>query len=217
MPTDWESHYRSGDTPWNKGEPSPGLVEFLREQPLRGRVLIPGCGLGHDVRAIAAAAKGHVDDVDDVDDGGVEVTGLDIAPSALKQARAFPPAGNERYELADFFALPPGLQGSFDWVWEHTCFCAIDPEWRERYVASVARALKPGGHFLAMFFLDPGLDPGESGPPFGVTPAELDALFSSSAGFERLHDWTPARTYPGREGRERMRLYRYAPGVAGAL
>ena len=58
MPTDWEDHYRTGDMPWDKGAPSPGLVDFLTSEPVRGRVLVPGCGLGYDVRALAATADG---------------------------------------------------------------------------------------------------------------------------------------------------------------
>ena len=195
MAVDWELRYQTGDTPWDKGEPSPALVEFLREHPVRGRVLVPGCGFGFDVRLLAAA--------------GAEVVGLDIAPSAIERAQALIPCSadkRERYELIDFFALPASLRGGFDWVWEHTCFCAIDPTMRPQYVESVAAALRPGGQFLAVFYLNPQMDPGETGPPFGVTPAELDALFDPR--FELLRDWPPARAYSNRVGRERMRLYR---------
>lgn len=192
MPTDWESHYQSGDIPWEKGGPSPGLLDFLAEQPIHGRVLVPGCGLGHDVRAIAATAE--------------EVVGLDIAPSAVEQARKQPAVGAERYELADLFNLPTSLRNSFDWVWEHTCFCAIDPSMRPAYVEAVAGALKPSGQLLAMFYLDPGWDTPDQGPPFGVTKPELDAFFDSR--FELQGEWLPAHAYPGREGREWVRLYR---------
>jgi len=194
MPTDWESRYRAGDTPWERGEASPGLVDFLAASPLHGRVLVPGCGLGHDVRAISAAGGERV-----------EAVGLDIAPSAVTAARALPRVGNERFEVGDLFNPPDEWLGAFDGVWEHTCFCAIDPELRERYVSSVARLLRPGGEFLAIFYLDPGLEPGESGPPFGVSPEELDRLFQGP--FRLNRRWAPTRTYPGREGREEMRLY----------
>jgi SAM-dependent methyltransferase len=190
MPTDWESKYQASDTPWDKGAPSPGLVAFLAEQPVNGRVLVPGCGLGHDVRALAA--------------GGAEVIGIDIAPSAVGAARKFPPAGGERYEHADLFALPPHLRGSFDWVWEHTCFCAIDPAMRAAYVEAVAGALRAGGHLLAAFYLDPGNDHPDEGPPFEVSIAELDRLFLPR--FTLVREWLPVRAYPGREGREWMRL-----------
>lgn len=191
MPTDWEDRYRTGDTPWEKGAPSPGLVDYLATHPLRGSVLVPGCGFGHDVRAIAATAE--------------QVIGIDIARSAIDGARRIPRAGNESYELADLFNLPARMRGAFDWVWEHTCFCAIDPSQRKAYVEAVAGALKPGGKLLAIFYLDPGNDSPDEGPPFEVSIAELDALFLPR--FDLLDEWLPARAYPGREGREWMRLF----------
>jgi len=191
MSTEWESRYQTGDTPWEKGAPSPGLVEYLDgNPPLDGRILVPGCGWGHDVRAISTPAN--------------EVAGLDIAPSAIKGAESFPKTGRENYRLADLFNLPQELRGYFDWVWEHTCFCAIDPTMRPAYVQAVTDALKPGGHFLAVFYLDPGND--GDGPPYGVTIPELDCFFQES--FDLVREWMPGHTYPGREGREWMRLLR---------
>jgi SAM-dependent methyltransferase len=193
MPTDWEEHYQSGDTPWEKGGPSPGLVDYLAvHPPLGGRVLVPGCGLGHDVRALAPRAA--------------EIVGIDIAPSAIARAAEFPAKGRVRFELADLFNLPEEMRGAFDWVWEHTCFCAIDPSQRPAYVEAVASALKPGGHFLAVFYLDPGNESPDEGPPFEVCVAELNRLFDPR--FLLIDEWLPQRTYPGREGREWMRLMR---------
>ncbi len=197
MPTDWNSCYRAGETPWDKGAPAPPLLEWLetRGHCLKGEVLVPGCGLGHDVRALAA---GHA----------TAVCGLDLSPAALEQARRRPPAGNETYQEADLFALPPEFCGRFDWVFEHTCFCAIDPVRRPEYVRAVARALRPGGGLLAIFYLNPWKDgeptPPGGGPPFGVTVQELDALFAGH--FELREEWLPTRAYPGREGRELIRL-----------
>jgi methyl halide transferase len=187
---EWETRYETNDMPWEKGAPHPGLVAFLRREPVRGRVLVPGCGYGHDVRALAATAD--------------EVVGLDIAPSAVRRAKAHALVGGESYLVADLFALPRSLRGTFDWVFEHTCFCAIPPARRPDYVQAVADALQPEGHLLAIFYLDPGLDPGESGPPFGVAPAEIDRLFGHR--FEVVREWRPADTHPGREGRELCRL-----------
>jgi SAM-dependent methyltransferase len=191
MPTDWEDHYRRGEMPWEKGAPSPGLVDFLATHPVHGRVLVPGCGLGHDVRALAASAD--------------EVVGIDIAPSAVTSARAFPSVGGERYEQADLFDLPASWRGSFDWVWEHTCFCAIQPAQRVAYVEAIAGALRPEGHLLAIFYLDPGNDSPDEGPPFEVSIAELDRLFLPH--FTVIREWLPQCAYAGREGREWMRLF----------
>ena len=90
MPTDWEEHYQTGDTPWDKGAPSPPLVDYLAvRSSLGGRVLVPGCGLGHDVRTIAERAE--------------ETVGIDISPSAIARAATFPAKRGVRYAVADLF------------------------------------------------------------------------------------------------------------------
>ena len=187
--TDWNRRYEDRDTPWDEGAAHPVLAGMLTHGALTGRVLVPGCGTGHDVRELARR--------------GLTVVGLDIAPLALERARAHAAAGSETYEQGDFFLLPPSLRGSFDGVFEHTCFCAIDPSRRADYVDAVLAVLRPGGRLLAVFFADPDND-GE-GPPFGCTAAELDGLFGGR--FRLLEEHREIPTYPQREGRELLRLY----------
>src|SRR4051812_10239502 len=188
MGTEWEARYLANDMPWEKGEASPGLVDFLSEHPElpRGSVAVPGCGTGHDVRAWAGA--------------GFEAHGFDIAPSAIRVAREkTPPSLPARFQEGDFLAdVPPAL---FDWVFEHTLFCAIDPKRRDEYAQAAHRWLKPGGNFLAVFYMIPD----EDGPPFGTNREEIMRRFSSQ--FELLKDWTP-RSYPNRTGLEWMTWWR---------
>ena len=195
----WEQRYQTKDMPWEKSAPSPGLVDFLAAHPdlKRGTVCVPGCGTGHDVRAFAAA-------------------GFDLAPSAIRIATGNPGApascrragpdlklagkmpalpGAARFQLADFLRDEPPQK--FDWLFEHTLFCAIQPRKRDGYVRAVLRWLKPGGNYLAVNYFDCGPD----GPPFPTTRAEQLERFSPH--FDLLADWTP-RSYPNREGRERM-------------
>ncbi len=190
--SDWENRYRLNDTPWEKGASAPPLLAWLKNNSLTGRVLVPGCGSGHDVRALAQV--------------GAEPVGLDIAPSAIKLAEARPRVGSENYRIGDLFALPDDLRNAFDWVFEHTCFCAIDPSLRTDYVDAVADCLRPGGNLLAIFYLDPGHDHPGDGPPFGSSRAELDALFCDR--FETLSEEIPMIAYAGREGRELLRVLR---------
>lgn len=191
-PVNWEARYVAGETPWDKGCAAPPLLEFLTRHPITGRVLVPGCGTGHDVRAIAMQ--------------GGEVTGLDLSDTALRFARGFTPAGSEQYVQGDLFTMPDEWDGRFDWVVEHTCFCAIPPARRADYVAAISRVLKPGGHYLAIFFLDPGVD---QGPPHGATHEEIAGLFDHD--FELMEEWTPEKTFEGREGQEICRLHRKRP------
>lgn len=187
--TDWEAAYRCGDTPWEKGAAHPALVDFLQANDrVSGEILVPGCGSGHDVRALSNA--------------GNHVVGIDLAPAAIERATAFPKVAREEYHLADLFALSASWNRSFDLVFEHTCFCAISPATRAQYVEAIVRLLKSGGKFLAIFFLNPDHD--EDGPPYGVSREELDRLLGSY--FTLEHEWIPNRTHPGREARELVRL-----------
>jgi SAM-dependent methyltransferase len=189
--TDWEGRYQSGDMPWEKGEASPGLVDFIatHSQLPRGTVLVPGCGTGHDARVWAKA--------------GFTVTGYDLAPSAVQISRERTAAAGLSAEFVrgDFLRDEPPRK--FDWIFEHTLFCAIDPSERELYAKAVLRWLKPGGNYLAVNYLIPDTD----GPPFGTTREELWKRFSPH--FELEQEWVP-RSYPNRTGLELM-LWWVAP------
>ncbi|MFZ0616881.1 MAG: methyltransferase domain-containing protein [Chthoniobacterales bacterium] len=195
-PVDWEARYRAGDTPWDEGTAAPALVEFLARHPIRGEVFVPGSGGGHDVRALATQ--------------GADVLGLDLSPTAIGLARSFPPAGSERYEQGDLFHLPPSWHGRFDWVVEHTCFCAIPPARRADYARAISLALKPGGHYLGIFYMNPSAP---QGPPHGTTREEISSLFEP--GFILLEEWTPRNNFEGREGRELCQLRRKVDRVLG--
>ena len=189
---DWDARYVAGDTPWDKGGAHPALIARLKEIPLTGRVLVPGCGAGHDVRAIAAQ-------------GASSVLGVDVSPTALNQARSFPKAGNECYHEGDFLTGNAVPAGSFDVLFEHTCLCAIPPERRADYVRAATTALCDGGFLLAVFFTNPE-NPNSHSPPFRCDLAEMGLLFSDD--FEILESSAAIPTYCEREGRETLCLLR---------
>ena len=188
----WEQLYQEGNTHWDRGAPSPPLVRYIAEHPISGAVLIPGCGTGHDAAFLAAK--------------GADITGLDIAPTAVERAAANYPDLAERFVEGDLFDLPHTWNERFDHVVEHTCFCAIPPTMREAYASAVHRVLKPGGTLIGVWFINADLDPGEEGPPFPSAPADLDLIFGQH--FDLVTDYTPDAAYPGREGRERVRVWK---------
>lgn len=190
----WEERYQTQNMPWEKGAPSPGLVDFLaahRELP-SGTVCVPGCGTGHDARAWARA--------------GFRVYGYDLAPSAIRLSteRTQEAGLHAQFRAADFLRDAPPFP--FDWIFEHTLFCAIQPAEREDYVQAVRRWLKPGGTYLAVNYLIPDQD----GPPFGTTREEVLSRFSPFLTLQS--DWVP-RSYPNRTGLERMFWWVRPPGV----
>lgn len=186
--TDWERRYAEHDTPWDKGRAHPVLESDMAQGVLSGRVLVPGCGAGHDVRALARC--------------GLDVVGLDVAAGAIQLARSFPTAGKETYHHGNLFDLPENWQGAFDGVFEHTCFCALEPDRRTDYVRSVASVLKPDGCLFAVFYRDTGEPDGK--PPFGTTVEELNELFAGH--FRVRKEYRDAPTYPERQGCELVRV-----------
>lgn len=201
-PAFWEARYQAGDHPWAKSEGHPALLEwiesaagkrFLRESGPDSRVVVPGCGLGEDVRLLARFFP--------------RVCGLDAAPTAVERAGAGRRVADEHYRAGSIFSPPEEWSGEIDLVVEHTLFCAIDPVDRPRYVEGLRRMLRPGGWFLGIFYCDPQHEP--PGPPYGISREEIDALFAPD--FRLVESWTPGRTFAGREGCEQVRWYQLVP------
>ena len=176
---DWDKAYQEGVTPWDKGYASPAIAEWLQKNSLNGGGLVLGCGLGHDVRLLARHNS--------------QVTGIDISQTAINKARAMDVVNNESYRVADFFNLSQDYSQSFDWVVEHTFFCAITPDLRQSYVENLVNMLKPKGCFLAVFFLkEPGQIDSE-GPPYKIDREAVEKYFGKD--FDLLESFTPTLHY----------------------
>lgn len=193
--TDWDNCYAEGNTPWDKGAPSPPLFAWLQNHQPQGRALVPGCGVGHDVVLLA--------------ESGLDAVGVDLSSRAVKLARETYPAHADRFHLGDLFDLPAEWRGSFDCVFEHTCLCALPPDLRQAYAATIGGLLRPGGLIVGVWFINPDMSPGEAGPPFGISLDDLDLLFHAPV-WSIVEDYIPEVAYQGREGRERLRVLRKA-------
>lgn len=159
----WEEKYRAKSIPWDRGTASPALLDWLEDGTLPpGRVLIPGCGRGHEALELARR--------------GFQVTALDIAPTALEHLAAELAAAGVEAERVCADALIWQPSQPFDAIYEQTCLCALDPEHWAAYEQQLFGWLRPGGQLFALFMqVDrPG------GPPFNCALRDMHALFDAA-------------------------------------
>jgi len=191
-PSFWETKYQAKQFRWDLGQPTPPLIDFFSTEtaPREGKVLVPGCGRGHDAVFLARQ--------------GLAVTAVDFAPSAIAATATLAQAQNVSVEVIerDIFALSSSHKNQFQLMFEHTCFCAIAPEERPKYVELAATILAPQGLLFGIFFTHgrPG------GPPFGSTPEEIETLFSNQ--FETLTLDAIKNSVPNRQNDEHWGIFR---------
>jgi SAM-dependent methyltransferase len=163
----WQQRFAAGNTPWDRGEANPQLGAWLAAGVLkRCRILVPGCGSGYEVAALAAA--------------GFEVTALDYASEAIGRARKQLDRAGLDATLIEADALAWQADRAFDAVYEQTCLCALYPDqWRD-YADQLHRWLAPGGRLYALFvqWPRPGAAEGAiEGPPYHCDINAMRALF----------------------------------------
>jgi SAM-dependent methyltransferase len=186
----WEEQYQKGEIFWDKGAASPPLKQYLGRHQLTGRTLVPGCGHGHEV----ALAEEY----------GLDALGLDIAPTAVAEARALYPKLAGRFMVGDLFNPPEVMRGTFDIVLEHTCMSGLPPSLRGDYRRGIDLMLRRGGLLVGIWFINPKLEPGDEGPPFPFHVPDLTSLFAE--GYKILEDYLPDVAFDTRVGRERVRV-----------
>ncbi len=182
----WENRYIEGTTGWDLGQAAPPFVSLLDSAaaPKPGKMAVLGSGSGYDALLFAAR--------------GFEVIGFDFAPSAIASATELAQNSSisAQFLQRNIFDLPAEFPHHFDYVLEHTCFCAIDPGDRQSYVQLVKSLLKPDGELIALFWAhnQPG------GPPFGTTTAEIRHYFEPDF---KINSLTLANnSVPQRQGQE---------------
>ena len=159
QPEFWTVRYAAGKTPWDFGGVPAALKSFLVRSSTHGRVLIPGCGSGYELRAFHRS--------------GYDVSGIDFSPAAVDQARRVLGVLAERIILGDFFTHDFG-QSCFDLIYERTFLCSMTPSRWPLYVQRTADLLVTGGRLIGVFLHGQS---SSSGPPFPLTNAQAEQLF----------------------------------------
>lgn len=175
----WTEAWKEGKTGWDLGGPTPALSDLLENTPSdvslpsSGSGLVPGCGAGYDVVALAQALP------------GVHVRGMDLADVAKEKFESYlastsPAPENAGYLVGDFFgAVENGVldAGSMDLIYDYTFLCAIEPEMRESWADTMASLLKPAPESRLVVLVFPtSPKEGQNPPPHQITPDIVSSL-----------------------------------------
>jgi SAM-dependent methyltransferase len=156
--------YRLGLTPWERTEP-PERLAALVEGPdalTPGAMLDVGCGTGH--YAIYCALHGW------------SVTGIDVVPRALRDARyhAGRAGAQVRFLQADISrASGIDVGTGYSLLTDIGCLHGLSPGKLANAVATITGAASTGATML-MFAVAPGL---RAPLPRGIDPAEIPVVF----------------------------------------
>jgi SAM-dependent methyltransferase len=181
-PDFWQQRFERREAPWDRGGPGPQIAVWLSGGMLAPgqRVLVPGCGSGHDVLALTQA--------------GCAVTALDIAPAAIGLTAGRLATAGLSAETVQADALQWRPQQPFDAVYEQTCWCALHPDRWTEYALQLQRWVRPGGRLLLLAMQcrrDSASHGRIEGPPYHMDIHAVRALAPVS-----VWDWPPP-PYPG--------------------
>lgn len=135
----FESRYQSGNLPWDINRPDKNLVETVDKFNINpGKALDVGCGTGDNVFWLAQK--------------GFNVTGIDIAPEAIKMAisKSKKVKQNTTFLTLDF--INENIQNSnFSFIFDRGCFHTFNKKsTRKAYAKQVYNHLAKDGLWLTL-------------------------------------------------------------------
>ena len=125
---------------------------------------------------------------------GHHVTALDFSEASLREARKLYPKSPISWLKEDIFKY--NKKESFDVIFDHTLFCAIDPFKRDKLIEKYKSLLDERGLFLGVFFVK--IKP--EGPPYGATEWEIRLRLEKK--FQTLHWFRASNSVDRRLGSE---------------
>ncbi|KAF3783955.1 putative thiol methyltransferase 2 [Nymphaea thermarum] len=137
----WDKCWEEDFAPWDLGKPTPVVLHLVQNGSLpKGRGLVPGCGSGYDVVALASADR--------------FVVGLDISEKAITRAKGLFSSAtnfdNFAFIAADFFTWRP--TELFDFIFDYTFFCGLEPSMRLAWAKRMHELLRIDGELITLMF-----------------------------------------------------------------
>ncbi|KAI8870446.1 Thiopurine S-methyltransferase [Ramicandelaber brevisporus] len=191
----WDAAWEQSVTPWRLGQSAPALQDLVKNNkfplPATGRVLVPGCGDGHDVLFLGTPER--------------PALGLDISPLAVQEANKVRDALGvsaevASYTAADFFTL----EGEFTIIYDYTFLCAINPDMRAGWSSQMGKLIQKDGVLVTLMY--PLNEEREGGPPFVLSKELYHELLD--ANFDLVYFDSNVQSEQARQGREAIGVWR---------
>jgi thiopurine S-methyltransferase len=184
----WRGRWKRGEIGWHQSEIEPGLVKWASQRK-PSRILVPLCGKSLDL--IWLASKGY-------EVIGVELSELacealfsenqiEYRKSSAQGFNVFTAPGLTIFN-GDFFKLSPELLGPIGAVYDRAALIALPEDVRTKYSAHLMKLIGPSFEndfgFLQIIIERTPYD--LTGPPFSVSPKEVEAFYGKKFKIEIL-------------------------------
>ncbi|WP_440945098.1 class I SAM-dependent methyltransferase [Methanosarcina sp. T3] len=160
----WDEAYK-GTPPWDVGHPQSAFEGLIKSREIKpGRTLDIGCGRGDNAIMLAMS--------------GCDVTGIDIAKSAISDAKekAMEKRVKVNFVVGDILQMDRLFRkDEFDIIIDSGLFHTMTDEERPIFAQQVHRVLKKDGKYFMLCFSDK--EPGGYGPR-RVSKAEIENTFT---------------------------------------
>ena len=135
----YRERYKSGDTPWDIGQPDFNLIEVVTQRPILScKVLDIGCGTGDNSIWLAQ--------------NRFRIVGTDTSEIALEKAKEKASKAHIECDFVHIDFLKNKIEGApFGFVFDRGCFHSFDSENdRRRFAQNVANHLEEAGLWLTI-------------------------------------------------------------------
>lgn len=185
-PDFWNERFEQNFMPWDQGKVPLALQQYVARNATPLVTLIPGCGTAYELAYLSQA--------------GWDVSAIDFSAAAVAAARTQLGPWAPRVHQADFFSYAPATP--LQLIYERAFLCALPRRMWPQVAARWAELLATGGLLAGFFYFDQA----PKGPPFGITPLQLEALLKPA--FERIEDLPVTDSMAVFKDKERWQVWR---------
>ena len=175
---------------FDASEPLPFITTLFEKNLVpKGSGIIPGCGRGYAVSAFAREGR--------------SILGMDISETAVKEAQHYlnnrPQCKGIQFSIEQGSFFDISCDKTFDFAYDYTFLCAIQPNQRVAWAEKYAEILKSKGHLMTVVF---PIGTFSSGPPFALSVGLVEDLLRPH-GFQKIFEQPLGERegHPGREGK----------------